>query len=118
MNLICPKALPPALLSDPTALMRSRTRRSAPRSIANLGLPSRCGGLDPCWGQSGLQLNVRHRRRLGVRLGIGFNRLDLTLRAHFAGKFVEKADLAEHRTHFTYLPHHPLDRFVAGIRIS
>jgi hypothetical protein len=56
----------------------------AKAALANLGLPSRCGGLDPCWVKEGLQLNVRHRRRLGVRLGIGFNRLDLTLRAQHA----------------------------------
>jgi len=31
-----------------TSLLRSRTRRSAPR-LTNLGSPSRCGGLDPYW---------------------------------------------------------------------
>jgi hypothetical protein len=41
--------------------------------------PSRCGGLDPYWSE--FRPIVRRGRRLGARLGIGFNRLDLILRA-------------------------------------
>src|SRR4051812_46209389 len=35
-----------------------------------------------------------------------------------AGEFVEEADLAKHRPDSAHLPHHPLDRFVAGVRIG
>src|SRR3546814_1210668 len=31
---------------------------------------------------------------------------------------VEEADLTEHRPDTAHLPHHPLDRFVAGVRIG
>jgi hypothetical protein len=47
---------------DSTALLRSRTRRSAPR-LTNLGSPSRCGRLDPCW--SGRPANRAARRTTG-----------------------------------------------------
>src|SRR3546814_15684198 len=35
-----------------------------------------------------------------------------------AGEFVEEADLTEHRPDSAHLPHHPLNRFVAGVRIG
>jgi hypothetical protein len=35
-----------------------------------------------------------------------------------AGEFAEEADPAEHRPDSVHLPHHPLNRFVAGVRIG
>ncbi|MNG40493.1 hypothetical protein D3C84_1290920 [compost metagenome] len=34
-----------------------------------------------------------------------------------AGEFVEKADLAEHRSDTTHLKHQPLDRLIPGGRL-
>jgi hypothetical protein len=51
VNLRCPKALPPALRSGPDgAHAVANPAFCAKAALANLGLPSRCGGLDPCWG--------------------------------------------------------------------
>jgi hypothetical protein len=54
VNLRCPKALPPALRSGPDGAHAVANQAfCAKAALANLGLPSRCGGPDPCWVKEG-----------------------------------------------------------------